>query len=180
MIGAMSEKRQPGVIGSLPSTRPHRRSGKRATSGGPGDAPAPASAAPAGSAGSAAKPKPTAKTAAAKRTPTATGKTAAKPKPSASTKAAPRPERAKPAAARTLAGERVRAVRPPSPAAGERVPAGRPPSPARDPAPASPTPAPASHGALQTAVEAAAELTEIGLRAGARALRVALSRLPKP
>jgi hypothetical protein len=41
-------------------------------------------------------------------------------------------------------------------------------------------PAPASPGALQTAVEAAAELTEIGLRAGARALRLALSRLPRP
>jgi hypothetical protein len=33
---------------------------------------------------------------------------------------------------------------------------------------------------LQTALEATAELTEIGLRASARALRVALSRLPKP
>ena len=34
--------------------------------------------------------------------------------------------------------------------------------------------------ALETAVQAAAELTEIGLQAGARALRRTLSRLPRP
>jgi hypothetical protein len=119
MIEGMSEKRQPGVIGSLPSTRPHRRSGKRATPVSPAEATAPGAAA--------------------------------------------RPVRAKPAAARTQAADRSRR---------------RAPSPARDPAP--PAPAPASPGALQTAIEAAAELTEIGLRASARALRLALSRLPKP
>jgi hypothetical protein len=37
-----------------------------------------------------------------------------------------------------------------------------------------------SPGALETAVQAAAELAEIGLHAGARALRRAVSRLPRP
>jgi hypothetical protein len=123
MIEAMSDKPQPGVIGSLPSTRPHRRSDKRASPAAPTDA------------------------AAATTTPPA----------------ATKPMRAKPAAARTQAADRTRR---------------REPSPARDPAP--PAPAPASPGVLQTALEATAELTEIGLRASARALRVALSRLPKP
>jgi hypothetical protein len=46
-----------------------------------------------------------------------------------------------------------------------------------------PAPAPArgnEDGILGTAVQAAAELAEIGLMAGARALRGALSRLPRP
>jgi hypothetical protein len=145
MIHAMSDKSQPGVIGSLPSTRPHRRSVKRATPGSPADATAPVSATPAAEPKPALESKPT-----AKRTPSAAAK----------------PVRAKPAAARTQAADRSR-TRP-----------GRPPSPARDPAP--PAPAPASPGALQTALEATAELTEIGLRASARALRVAVSRLPRP
>ena len=113
----MSDKPQPGVIGSLPSTRPHRRSGKRAA---PGDPTGPAAATPAAA------------------TPAATPKAAST--PTAATKPTPAPE----------------------------------------PAPPAPPPPRSSPGALQTAVEAAAELTEIGLRASARALRVALSRLPKP
>jgi hypothetical protein len=48
--------------------------------------------------------------------------------------------------------------------------AARPTPPPREPAP----------GALETAVQAAAELAEIGLHAGARALRRAVSRLPRP
>jgi hypothetical protein len=42
--------------------------------------------------------------------------------------------------------------------------------PAREPSP----------GVLETAVQAAAELAEIGLHASARALRRAVSRLPRP
>jgi hypothetical protein len=122
----MSEKRQPGVIGSLPSTRPHRRSGKRAAPAAAADAIAPAAATP---------------------------PTEAKP--------AAKPVRAKPAAARTQAANRTRTRTPP-------------------PAPESPAPEPTSPGALQTALEATVELTEIGVRASARALRLALSRLPKP
>jgi hypothetical protein len=43
-----------------------------------------------------------------------------------------------------------------------------------------PSAAPAPRTLLGTAVQAAAELTEIGLSAGARALRGAVSRLPRP
>jgi hypothetical protein len=160
MIEAMSDNHQPGVIGSLPSTRPHRRSGKRATPGSPADATAPASATPAAELESAATRTPAAKPeSAATRTP------AAKPEPAATRTPAAKP---KPAA------KAQRGTQP----SGERERPRRPPSPARDPAP--PAPAPTSPGALQTALEATAELTEIGLRAGARALRLALSRLPKP
>jgi hypothetical protein len=106
----MSNEPEPGVIGSLPRSRPHRRSDKR---------PAPAGAKPAPT-----KPKPKPATAKPKAT-------AAKPKP-----AAPKP-----------------------------VP----------PAPHDPSPGP-----LETAVQAAAELAEIGLHAGARALRRAVARLPRP
>jgi hypothetical protein len=49
------------------------------------------------------------------------------------------------------------------------------PPPVRAPGPAPDTTA----GPLTTAVQAAAELTEIGLSAGARALRGALARLPR-
>jgi hypothetical protein len=52
------------------------------------------------------------------------------------------------------------------------------PSPA--PVAAVPRPPAEEHGTLETVVQAAAELTELGLRAGARALRAAVSRLPRP
>ncbi len=139
MIQTMSDKRQPGVIGSLPSTRPHRRSDKRGAVG-PTEVTPPTPSAPAARATPAAKRKPAVK---------------------AKDAAAAKPARAKPSAARNQAAERSRT---------------RAASPARDSEP----PAPTSPGALQTALEATAELTEIGLRASARALRVALSRLPKP
>jgi hypothetical protein len=53
----------------------------------------------------------------------------------------------------------------------------------RPAAPARPTPDRSvsdSHGPVETAVQAAAELAEIGLHVGARALRRAVSRLPRP
>jgi hypothetical protein len=48
------------------------------------------------------------------------------------------------------------------------------------PKPAPPPPADSGDGILTTAVQAAAELAEIGLTASARALREALSHLPRP
>jgi hypothetical protein len=120
----MSNEPEPGVIGSLPRSRPHRRSDKR---------PAPAGA----------KPAPT------------------KPKPKPAT-AKPKATAAKPKAA----GAKPRAAgAKPKPAAPKPVP----------PAPHDPSPGP-----LETAVQAAAELAEIGLHAGARALRRAVARLPRP
>jgi hypothetical protein len=112
----MSPEPEPGVIGSLPRTRPHRRSAKRAGS---------PTGAPPGDSKSAAEPE--------------VVKAAAKPK-------------------RTAASP-------------------KPPTPKAPPAPVSADP---SHGVLETAVQAAAELAEIGLHASARALRGAVSRLPRP
>jgi hypothetical protein len=61
------------------------------------------------------------------------------------------------------------AKRPPAPA-----------TPATPPAPRQLSTPPAPPGALETAVQAAAELAEIGLHAGARALRGVVARLPRP
>jgi hypothetical protein len=137
MIVEMSEPRKPDVIGSLPSTRPHRRSAKRA----------PASdAEPVSPEGT---PKAPPRAGANPRATPRTGPRSGTPRASAQPTVAPR------------AGATPRAPR----AAARRSPAPEP----------APTP-----GALQTAVEAAVELTEIGLRFGAQTLRAALSRLPRP
>ncbi len=132
----MSDEPKPGVIGSLPRTRPHRRSAKR---------PPPAGAPPLDSQAQ----EPEVAKAAAPAKPKAARKPAAKPRAAASTRTAPR---AKPAAA------------------AKPTPATARPAPPREPTP----------GALETAVQAAAELAEIGLHAGARALRGAVARLPRP
>jgi hypothetical protein len=149
------------VLGALPHTRPHRRSAKRKPPAGQATAAAKPKTA------STAKPKPKPPTAAAKATPAGSSKrkpTAAKPKPTAAK---------------------------PKPAARLRQPAQPAGTPARGPASARPparrsgaqprraTP-PSGGEILSTAVQAAAELAEIGLTAGARALRNALSRLPRP
>jgi hypothetical protein len=118
------------VLGSLPRTRPHRRSQKR-----------PPRVVDAGAdAKSAAKP--------------------AKPQPAAAKAAAPK-----------SGAPRARPTRLRQPA----QPAGTPPGPRNRP------PAP-SNGSdlLGTAVQAAAELAEIGLSVGARAIRGAVARLPRP
>ena len=120
----MSPEPEPGVIGSLPRTRPHRRSAKRAGS--------PAGAPPVYS-HSAAEPEVVKAAAKPKRTAAKPTRTAASPRPSASKAPPPAPVAADP-----------------------------------------------SHGVLETAVQAAAELAEIGLHASARALRGAVSRLPRP
>ena len=145
----MSDDPNPGVIGSLPRTRPHRRSDKR---------PAPAGAPPVDSRAQ----EPAVVRAAAPAKTSAAAKTAATPtaKPAAA-KAKPAAAKATPAAAKAT----------PAAAATPTPPAAEPASPApRDPSP----------GLLETAVQAAAELAEIGLHAGARALRGAVSRLPRP
>lgn len=136
----MTDKRQPGVLGSLPRTRPHRRSDKRpaavarATASEPVVSPAEVTPEP-----KRAEAKPRGAT--AKRRAAVTPRATAK------------------KAAATPAGE----AKPRRTAARE----------------AAPTPAPVP-GTLETAVQAAAELAEIGLQASARALRRTLSRLPRP
>jgi len=129
------------VFGSLPSSRPQRRSTKRAarTSSTDGTAPTKATAKPK----TAAKPKAKAKP-----------KTAAKPKA-----AAPKP-RPKPKAAAAPPRSTV-------PPAGYATPRS--------------DEEPSGRGDLiGTAVQAAGELTQIGLAAGSRAISSALKRLPRP
>jgi len=88
------------------------------------------------------------------------------PRPAASAKATPTPKPAASAKA-TAAPKRAPSAKA---AAAPKRPAARPaPPPAHEP----------DAGALGTAVQAAAELAEIGLMASARALRGALSRLPR-
>ncbi|MGZ6627345.1 MAG: hypothetical protein ACXVE8_17315 [Solirubrobacteraceae bacterium] len=149
----MADKPTPGVIGARPRTRPHRRSDTRA---------APLGGAPPVD-GQSAKP-------------------AAAPKPRAvKPAAAPKPRAAKPAAAPKPRAAKAAAAPKRSPAAKPRAatPAATAPPAATPAPPARPAPEP-SPGVLETAVQAAAELTEIGLHAGARALRRAVSRLPRP
>jgi len=151
----MSDER-PDVIGSLPSTRPHRRSDKRGPAK-PDTEKQPAAAA---------EPKPTKP---------AAGKPAAK-KPAAKKPAAKKPAAKKPAAKKPAA-KKPAAKKPP---VNVRTRATTPPPPPSPPRPADDRPADEQPGTLETVVQAAAELTELGLRAGARALRGAVSRLPRP
>jgi translation initiation factor IF-2 len=200
----MSDERPSDVLSALPRTRPHRRSGKRAERS--VDTPASAAEPAAGEAkpaARAAKPaagaaKPQAeklKAAAAKpkaakppaRKPTSTKPTAAKPtarkpstaKPSTAKPTAARPTAATPAARKPRAGTGA-GTRAKTPYQGERL--RQPPQPAGTPSrQRSRKPVPASGTEiLGTAVQAAAELAEIGLSVSARALRNAVSRLPKP
>jgi hypothetical protein len=169
MIDPMSEER-PGVIGSLPSTRPHRRSDRRQAPA--PDAQPPPSAAPRKPAVKSRKPAVKASPAVEKAAPPAAAprKAAAKArKPAAN--AAPQP---------TATPRRPTAKKPPANIRSRRpAPPVTSPPPPREPV-AAPAPAPDHPGMAQTLVQAAAELTEIGLKASARALRGTVSRLPKP
>jgi hypothetical protein len=129
----MSEKSDTSVLGSLPHSRPHRRSEKRA-----------------------ARPEPQQ---------TAEPKPAGKPRQTAKPKPAAKPKRA--AAAKPRATT-TRAAPAPAP---EQAPPKRPDNPAS---------LPQGTELVGTVVKAAAELAEIGLTVGARALRTAVSRLPHP
>jgi hypothetical protein len=129
------------VLGSLPRTRPHRRSDRRPARGGSSGKDASAT------------------TATKEPTPPSAGATeaAARAINSAArgSKAAPRPK------AKRLA-------QPAQPAGTPRVPGSRRPAP------------PSGSNVLGTAVQAAAELAEIGLSLSTRAVRNALARMPRP
>jgi hypothetical protein len=160
MMGTMSPEPKPGVIGSLPRTRPHRRSAKRAAPG-IGTPPTPTPTPPVDTQ-SAAEPA-VAKAAAPKRAPAA--KTAKPKSPRAAVAAATAKPKRTPA---------------PKAAAPKRGPAPVKPDATAPSEPVAADPSPGSHGVVETAVQAAAELAEIGLHASARALRRAVSRLPRP
>ena len=151
----MSTEPKPGVMGSLPRTRPHRRSDKR---------PAPAAAPPL----DAQAQEPAVVTAAAPDV----AKAAAPPKVRAAKKPAARAPREAQAGGRQARGGHAPDSQPAAATPRTAEPAAATPAP--------PTPRDPSPGVLETAVQAAAELTEIGLHAGARALRRAVSRLPRP
>jgi hypothetical protein len=159
----MTDKPNPGVIGSLPRTRPHRRSDKRrAPEVSP--TPEPTSTGPTSTG-------PTSTEAAANEP---TAKATAKPKAKAST--------AKPATAKTTRPAKRSAAKPATAKATSPAKRSTANPAAAKPAAAKPEPEVAeqgAHGPLETAVQAAAELAEIGLQAGARALRRAVSRLPR-
>jgi hypothetical protein len=145
------------VFGSLPNTRPQRRSARRDRAGEKAK-PAASAQAKAG-AGAAAKPRP-----AAKAKPAAQ----AKPRPAARAEPAARAQRAaaaKPAAAKSA---------PPRTTASQIPPAGYATPHADDDG------VPRGTELVTTAVQAAGELAQIGLAAGGRALKSALGRLPRP
>jgi hypothetical protein len=133
MIPAMSEKPHDSVLGSLPQSRPHRRSEKRAAR----------PATPAVAAESKAPVNPTAPV-----------------KPTG-------PKSTKPAATRT-ASRKVRES------------AATPPTTEPEQPPSSSHTLPGGTELVGTVVKATAELAEMGLTVGTRALRIALSRLPRP
>ena len=171
----MTEKRPKNgetssVMGALPNSRPHRRSEKRKTA-----APKAAGARPAGP--KAAAPKTAAPKAVAP-------KAAAAARPKAAPAAGPKAPAAEPKPAggpkRSAAGVKAAGSRP---LRQPPQPRGLPQQPKTSrPKVAEPAerPAPPRRELLATAVQAAAELTEMGLSAGARALREAVSRLPRP
>ncbi len=131
------------VFGSLPSSRPQRRSTKRAARTSTADATATPKAP--------AKPRTAAKP---KARPKAKPKTAAKPR-AAAAKPRPKPKAAAPPPRSTV------------PPAGYATPRS--------------DEEPSGRGDLiGTAVQAAGELTQIGLAAGSRAISSALKRLPRP
>jgi hypothetical protein len=140
------------VFGSLPNSRPQRRSAKRDRGG----AKATPAAAPAATEAQTPTAKPKAKAGAAKAAKPAAARAKAKPKARASAKA----EQGAGAGA--------------APAAAKIPPAGYATPRTDDDG------VPRGADLVTTAVQAAGELAQIGLAAGGRALKSALERLPRP
>jgi hypothetical protein len=185
------------VFGSLPNTRPQRRSARRDRIGAKAQpaASGPAKAGAAAEAKPAARAKPAAQATAAAK-PAARAEAAAQAKSAAGAKPAARAKaaaQAKPAARARAAAQAKPATR--TRAAAQVKPAARaqPATKAAAPRAATSKIPPAGyatprgddgvpHGAelVSTAVQAAGELAQIGLAAGGRALKSALGRLPRP
>jgi hypothetical protein len=184
----MSEDRPSEVLGGLPRTRPHRRSEKRrppanseAVQAATEAVQAASEAKPATRAKAKPKPKPTAKRAAAKpATPKPAAAKPATPKPAAAKPATPKRATAKPAAPKTASRGRLRQPAQPAGAPSASGATERPRSARREPPPTRKPGPPRGGEIIGTAVQAAAELAEIGLSVGARAIRRAVSRLPRP
>lgn len=155
----LSDERPLDVLGALPRRRPHRRSEKRS------------SATPAGRS---APDRTEASDGVAEREPAANGGVAPRARgtrPASSARKAPAARNATPAlGSETIGARRPERLRQPA------QPAGAPPMPPRT-EPPDPT---TGTAILGIAAQAAAELAEIGLSVSARALRNAVSRLPRP
>jgi hypothetical protein len=163
------------VFGSLPNTRPQRRSARRDRAGtkakpAAGTAASQTEAAgaePAAGAKPGAQPKPAAQAKSAAR-----ATSAARAKPTGGVKPA---ARAKPASRAKSAAQAQPAAKASSPRAGtSKIPPAGYATPRDDDG--------VPHGAelVTTAVQAAGELAQIGLAVGGRALKSALGRLPRP
>jgi hypothetical protein len=149
------------ILGSLPRTRPHRRSQKR---GGRTEAPGTSKEEAPGTSKAEAP-------ATSKAEARATSKAEAKPIRDTASSERGRPKAERPAPQRRAPRRRAR----PEPLRQPRQPSGTPPAPpSRRPIPGSGT------ELLSTVVQATAELAEIGLSVSARAVRNALGRLPRP
>jgi hypothetical protein len=151
------------VLGALPRSRPHRRSDKRASrptpeSGSGSPAPAAATGASAPATAKPAKPKKPKPAAAAKpkAAATAKAKAGARTAPAAQTKRAPAQTTRAQFYTPSGAGSRVAKQKASKPVPDEKF------------------------DVLGTAIQAAAELAEIGISATARAIRGAVERLPRP
>ena len=151
------------VFGSLPNTRPQRRSARRDRAGAKAK---PATSAQAKAGAVAAQPRP-----AAKAKPAAQ----AKPRPAARAEPAARAQRA--AAAKPAAGGKPAAS---AKAAAPRTTASQIPPAGYATPHADDDGVPRGTELVTTAVQAAGELAQIGLAAGGRALKSALGRLPRP
>jgi len=177
----MSDEHPSEVLGGLRHTRPHRRSEKRV-----------ARAAAGASSTAAVKAPKAAATAAPREVPPATATAAPREVPPVAATAAPRavpPATATRSATTPIAAPRTtrRATPAAAPGATKRAtrstsrvrqpaqPPGTPPAPSRR----RPTPA-GGVDLLGSAVHVSAELAEIGISAGARALRGVVARLPRP
>jgi hypothetical protein len=158
----MADKRQSEVMGALPRTRPQRRSAKRPARPNGTTAP-PAKPTPKRAAASAEGPAGTRRSPASKR-----GSTA-KPTPARPTPLSRAQGRSRPSNAKSRSRSKADRLRQPP------QPRGIPSQP-RSPVPSSQE----RPEILGTVVQAAAELTEIGLSLGAQLLRRAVARLPRP
>jgi len=147
----MTDEPSSDLLGALPRTRPHRRSEKR----------------PARNASPAAeKPSPTRTTPAGSAATAGRAKAASRAKTSSRAKAASRAK----ATAPGKPAPRAKAATP-GKASATRTKA---PPPTRKPAPAT------GVAVIGTAVQAAAEIAEIGLTLSRKAVRNAIGRLPRP
>ncbi|HEY1522188.1 MAG TPA: hypothetical protein VGF70_04175 [Solirubrobacteraceae bacterium] len=153
----MADQRQSDVLGALPRTRPHRRSAKRPER--PGETTGKPRAATRATSPSAPQ-RGNAPSASA-------GRPKSKPRTAAGSRSGPRAV----GGSRSAASTRSKADRLRQPPQPRGIP-----SQPRSPVPSTPHPP----EILGTFVQAAAELTEIGLSLGAQLLRRAVARLPRP